>query len=144
MCVVKELFFPKNHDHLSVNSVSPAGHTSSVHPGITFVYSLGIGISGVDHPRCIFRCGTINVFRDALPGVFRGLLKCEDMLLQRNGWLNDNGELQVQAEIRGLPSFQPSPVPGLAGHQWPCTQKSHGSTKMSQLRCSLFGGLVVG
>eukprot|EP00438_Fugacium_kawagutii_P027797 Skav212053 [mRNA] locus=scaffold408:70175:90313:+ [translate_table: standard] len=41
--------------------------------------------------------------------VFRGLLKCEEML-HSNGWLNDNGELQVQAEIRGLPSFQPSPV----------------------------------
>lgn len=41
-------------------------------------------------------------------GVFRGLLKCSDMIDRDQGWLNDKGELQVQAEIRGLPSFSPT------------------------------------
>eukprot|EP00435_Cladocopium_sp_Y103_P023890 s2474_g5.t2 len=41
-------------------------------------------------------------------GLFRGLLKCSDMIDRDQGWLNDKGELQVQAEIRGLPSFTPT------------------------------------
>lgn len=36
------------------------------------------------------------------------MLKCSDMIDRDQGWLNDKGELQVQAEIRGLPSFSPT------------------------------------
>ena len=40
------------------------------------------------------------------PGVFRGLLKCTEMT-EELGWLNAKGQLQVSAEITGLPSFAP-------------------------------------